>query len=422
MRYDAIVVGAGVTGLSTAFSLSALSRGMKICVVEASSGIAMGNTSRSASGFRTSFTSEINRILAKSTARYFLDIAAKGDDIGLRQVGYLYLLGEDRADHFFNIADDLNRNGSSLVVMDGREISKRIPEIVVEPKGEDASVMNLKRISGGIFDPVAGIIDPVKVCEHYYAGCVKNGVEFKFNTRVKGFIADARPKLGIPGEPFGWQNAEVTGVSTEGGDLTGRVIVAAGTWAPDLINEIGVDARARPKTRQIFVLRGQQLSSLYRNPGFTGAGILPFTFLPGGAYLRPELNDVSFDIGFADDFGRPYRFEEYPTPDDNFYEMHIRPVLKEYLPVFENLRPAGSWAGQYIINTFDSNPVIFNEYNMLTVTGMSGSGILKSFAIGRIAASLFLGQEEADLGNGLKAKTSILDFRNRTVQAEELVF
>jgi glycine/D-amino acid oxidase-like deaminating enzyme len=422
MIYDAIVVGAGVTGLSTAFSLSSLASGMKICVLEAGSGIAMGNTSKSASGFRTSFTSDINRILAKSTARYFLNTAASGVDLGLRQVGYLYLLGEDRAEHFFNVAARLNRNGSSLLIMDAREISRRIPGLVVEPAGEDASLMNLKKIAGGIFDPVAGIIDPVRVCEHYYAECAKNGVEFRFNTRVKGFIAGARPKLGIPGEPFGWQNAEVTGVSTANGDITGRVIVAAGTWAPELVNQIGVDARARPKTRQIFVLRGKELSSLYRNSSFSREGILPFTFLPGGAYLRPELGDVSFDIGFADDFGRPYGFEEDPKPDGNFYEMNIRPVLKEYLPSFEKLRPAGSWAGQYIINTFDSNPIIFNEYNMVTVTGMSGSGILKSFAIGRIAASLFLGLKEADLGNGLKAGTGILDYRNRTVQAEELVF
>ncbi|MBX8631839.1 MAG: FAD-binding oxidoreductase [Thermoplasmata archaeon] len=421
-KYDAIVVGAGVTGLSTAFNLISLRPDLSICVVEAGNGIATGNSSKSASGFRTSFTSDVNRKLARSTADYFIRVSSKGADIGLRQVGYLYLIADDRFAHFSSVAERLNRNGSALRIIDAGSLEKMIPGIVVEPASEDAEIMGLHRIGGGIFDPVAGIMDPVKVCEHYYAAALAGGVDFLFNTRVQEFITEADRPLGIPGEPFGWQKAQVGGVKTARGDIRGRVIVAAGTWAPDIVNAIGVDARARPKTRQIFVLRGQQLADLYHNGNFSTAGTLPFTFLPGGVYLRPETSDEAFDIGFADDFGRRFGFEEYPAADESFFEMNIHPVLSEYLPVFSSIRPSGSWAGQYIINTFDSNPIIFEEYGMITVTGMSGSGILKSYAIGRIAASLFLGIEEADLGNGISIRTDELGYRNRHVQAEELVF
>jgi glycine/D-amino acid oxidase-like deaminating enzyme len=390
--------------------------------VESNSGIAMGNTSRSASGFRTSFTSDVNRLLAKATADYLLHTASTGADIGLRQVGYLYLLPEDRVEHFFAIAKGLERKKHTIGRLTSGELSRMLPELVQKPGSEDAELMGMKSIGGALHDREAGILDPVKLCEHYYAECLKKGVEFRFNTPVTGFIAEADRPLGLPGEPFTWQNAEVRGVTTEKGKIRGKVIVTAGTWAPALINQLGVDARARPKTRQIFVMKGAALSSLYTNISFSGEGILPFTFLPGGVYLRPEANEVAFDIGLSDEFGRPFGFEEDPKPEADFFEMNVRPPLKEYFPVLGEMRPTGNWAGQYIINSFDGNPIIFEEYGMIVVTGMSGSGILKSYATGRVAASLYMGHDSTDLGNGTTIRTDVLGYRNRKVPTEELVF
>ena len=420
--YDVVIVGSGVTGLSTAMNLKQLDSSLNVCVVERNSGIAMGNTSKSASGFRTSFTSDVNRLLAKATADYLLRISSAGEDIGLRQVGYLFLLPEDRTEHFFAISREMERKLHTITRLDPSELSRKLPDLTLKPDSEDAGLMGLKPIGGALQDGEAGILDPVKLCEHYYAECLKKGVVFHFNTPVTGFLAEADRKLGIPGEPFAWQNAQVNGVSTEKGNIRGKVVTAAGTWAPEMVNRLGIDARARPKTRQIFVMRGKGVSSLYRNSAFSGEGILPFTFLPGGVYLRPEANEEAFDIGFSDEFGRQYGFEEDPKPEESFFEMNIRPPLKEYFPQLGDTRPSGSWAGQYIINSFDGNPIIFEEYGMIVVTGMSGSGILKSYATGRVAASLCTGLDRAELGNGTTSRTGALGYRNRKVDTEEMVF
>ncbi|MBX8635870.1 MAG: FAD-binding oxidoreductase [Thermoplasmata archaeon] len=417
-----MIVGAGVTGLSTAMNLKELDASLNICVVERSAGIAMGNTSKSASGFRTSFTSGINRMLAKATADYLLKIASSGTDIGLRQVGYLFLLPEDRVEHFFSVSRELEKHNHAIERFDPPELAGRLPGLVLRPVTEDAALMGLRAIGGALYDREAGILDPVKLCEHYYAECLKRGVVFQFNTPVTGFIAEADRPLGIPGEPFAWQNALVKGVSTARGNIRGKVVVAAGTWAPALINQLGIDARARPKTRQIFVMRGKEISPLYRTGGFSSEGILPFTFLPGGVYLRPEAGEEAFDIGFSDEFGRQYGFEEEPKPEESFFELNIRPPLKEYFPQFSGIRPSGSWAGQYIINSFDGSPIVFDEYGMIVVTGMSGSGILKSYATGRVAASLCMGLEKADLGNGTSVRTAALGYINRKADTEEMVF
>ncbi len=419
---DVVIVGAGATGLSTAMNLKRLDASLRVCVVEGNAGIAMGNTSKSASGFRTSFTSDVNRLLAKATADYLLKISSAGAAIGLRQVGYLYLLPEEKVEHFFEVSRRLEGKGHSISRLDADELQRRVPELVLRPSSEDAALMGLKAIGGALHDSEAGILDPVKLCEHYYAECIKSGVEFLFSTPVTGFIAEADRQLGIPDEPFSWQNAQVRGVQTGKGSIRGKVVVAAGTWAPALVNQLGVDARARPKTRQIFVMRDEGIGRLYRNSGFSREGILPFTFLPGGIYLRPEANEEAFDIGLSDEFRRPYGFEEDPKPEERFFEMDIRPPLSEYFPLFGGTRPSGSWAGQYIINSFDGNPIIFEDYGMIVVTGMSGSGILKSYATGRVAASLCKGLDRADLGNGTSIKTEALGYRNRKTETEEMVF
>ena len=54
-----------------------------------------------------------------------------------------------------------------------------------------------------------------------------------------------------------------------------------------------------PRKRQLFSVSAKEgdLSRLLETPGFNRYKMLPFTILPGGAYLRPAA--ASFILGYA---------------------------------------------------------------------------------------------------------------------------
>jgi glycine/D-amino acid oxidase-like deaminating enzyme len=114
-------------------------------------------------------------------------------------------------------------------------------------------------------------------------------------------------------------------------------------------------------------------------------------------------------------------FEEEPAAEESYFTMNIYPILSEYFPCFANLRPANSWAGLYDVNSLDATPIIDKVKNCILITGMSGSGIMKADAVGRIAAAHLKNAEEATLYGGVSISTSRLGLSNRNIGKEQFV-
>ncbi|MCL4444325.1 MAG: FAD-binding oxidoreductase, partial [Candidatus Thermoplasmatota archaeon] len=94
-KYDVIIVGAGIIGLSTAYHIKNESRDLRILVVEKAPSYAQGNTGKSAAGFRDMFSSEINFKLSSSTVNFYKHVQQHlGYDIGMNFVGYLFLMND----------------------------------------------------------------------------------------------------------------------------------------------------------------------------------------------------------------------------------------------------------------------------------------------------------------------------------------
>lgn len=131
--------------------------------------------------------------------------------------------------------------------------------------------------------------------------------------------------------------------------------------------------------------------------------------------------EKSFWAASADDLGRPFTFEDEPSAEDNYYTYNIAPILGEYFPCFANLRPVNSWAGFYDINSLDSTPILDRINNCIVATGMSGSGIMKADAVGRMVAAIYQGKDEATLYGNRSIPTTRLRLTNRSVGKEEFV-
>jgi glycine/D-amino acid oxidase-like deaminating enzyme len=108
-------------------------------------------------------------------------------------------------------------------------------------------------------------------------------------------------------------------------------------------------------------------------------------------------------------------------PEADYFTHDIHPILSRYFSQFKDVLPNKMWAGEYDMNTLDANPCIFEESGLLVVSGLSGSGIMKADAVGRIASSLYDGKEHATLYGGRRIEVRRLGVRERDVDPERFV-
>ena len=423
--YDCIVVGAGIVGLATAYHIRREAPEDKILIIDKFEGPGFGDTSKSAAAFREFFYSKMNVLLARSTIGFYQDLQKKqGVDLGIKQIGYLFLMSNSRFESLAPILKKISSEGIEYKVYSSEDLEEVGFRTHISTD-EEAELMGLEDVDIGLFVPRAGILKAENIVKFYELELKRAGVDFMYRTKVTSLILEPRKPMGIPEEPFPWQDIRVSGVKTNRGEFRAKkkVIVATGAWSESLLNPIGIGIPIRPKKRQIFVIKAEcgDLSKLLRISKFNEEKILPFTILPRGIYLRPEPDENAFWIGYADKIGRAYLLEENPQPEEEFYTYGIYPVLTKYVPQFIDVRPINAWAGHYDVNVIDGVPLIHEEADLIFVGGSSGSGVMKADALGRIAAATYVGKEYAELYGGIKVKTKDLSLTERKVEPEKLI-
>ncbi len=411
-------------GLSTAYHIKSMNPGSRVVVVEKNPGPGMGDTSRSAAMFRIFFSSRTNTILAKSSIEYYEYVEKKlGWDLGIKYLGYLFLVDAEELDSLRPALDEAERLGGSYKVID-REVLRSQGFYVDVSKDPEAIAMGLPDIEAGIYIPKAGTIDPDSLVRYYERSFKSLGGDALYNTEVRRIVLGPKKPLDIPGEPFAWQDIEAKGVETASGYIEARnIVVAAGAYTRKLLEPIGIDPVVNPKKRQIFVVRAsrEELAGLLNTRGYNEHNVIPFTILPRRVYIKPEIGERSFWIGLSDDLGRPYGLEEDLKAEESFYKYSVYPVLTKYLPQFTGAYPDAMWAGYYDMNPIDGQPVIFKVGNIEIVAGTSGSGIMKADAIGRIASALALDLEEAELYGGIRIRSDTFGLARRYIDPEKLI-
>ena len=419
MRYDVIVIGAGIVGLSSAFYIKKENPDLRVAVVERSPTYGQGNTGRSAAGLRDVFSSDLNYRLSNGFISFYRHVQDFGTPLGMKFSGYLFLMGKDdrRLDSFRELAGKIDLSFLPLNDLEA------MGYLNVKPAGEGAKIMGLQDIETAVLGKNCGIVEPDRICSYYYNQCVGMGIEFFFNFNVRELSLEPVHKLDFPGEPFLWQEKTLGRITGSNGDLEAdRFVLATDVWSTPLLDPTGIDSHVRPKKRQVFQVSGEQVEKMVFDDRFTGEGVCPFTILPGtGIYLRPAPMEKAFWVGVADDLNRDFSFTEDPQPENSFYEMDMLQVIRSYFPAFSSSRMTSGWAGYYSYNTIDKSPYIFQNLNIIVATGTSGSGILKGDAIGRTVEAVYSGKETVNLHNGLKFNTRDLGIYDRKVDPERII-
>jgi glycine/D-amino acid oxidase-like deaminating enzyme len=425
-EYDVLVVGAGIVGLSTAYHLKNRNPKLNILVVDKLGAAGQGSTAKSAAAFRCLFASRTNFSLADSSAEFYRHIQDDLHfDLKLRWAGYLWLFDEEGYRKMLPVLKDLASKGFNYEEYAESELARKLDMRTNLAGDEEAHMMGLGNVHKGILIPKAGLIDVDSLVKFYESEFLRLGGKIQYNTEVKEIVAEPRQPLGMPGEPYFWQDATITGARTSKGLIKAKkTIVAAGAWIAQLLDPLGIECFIKAKKRQIFSIKAktEALRKLLLTKEFTNAGCLPFTILPKpAAYIRPAPEEDALWLAYADEFPRAFKIEDDPEPEENYYNFGLYQVVKKYFPQFTDSQPYSAFAGLYEINTLDGQPLIFEENGLMVAGGASGSGILKADAIGRITAALYNGEEYASLYGDKKFKVSDLGMKNRNIEPEKLV-
>jgi FAD-dependent oxidoreductase domain-containing protein 1 len=437
-EYDILIIGAGILGASCAYHLKKNNPAKTILVVDKFADVAQGNTARSNAMFRNTFTSKDNLTLADSSIDFYLDTQESGVELGLKQIGYLWVMSDKQLAANEKHIETMINDGIEIKSYNKEDLKRSLPSLETEfaSSDDEARLLGLENVGGAAFGVKCGRLDPTKLAGFYFGSFLAMGGKVQFRTSVKSLIAEAKHSLGIEGEPFVWQEGRVAGVRVEGsvqGEIRAKtVVVASGVWNNQLLDPIGIDGHVKAKKRQLFTVSVRQnasLRSLMFTKNFNGLGVLPFTILPkSGCFVKSVDENNEFWVGCEDDFNRPYLNVPEDTLDGlnaepDYYEHSLYPILKKYFPQFENAKPEQMWAGYYSMNTVDSMPFVFPENGMIIAGGGSGSGIMKGDAMGRIVNGVYQEGEHATvkLYGKREYPADKLSFKNREVEREEWV-
>ena len=425
MECDILVIGAGVLGFSSAYHMKKRDPSKRIVVVDKYGGPGQGNSAKSEGGFRNIFTSSTNYLLADCSIDAFKHMEEEmGHNVKLEFIGYLWLFSQRQYDTIRPSIEAIMKRGDSVRVLSLEEVKKTIPCLVPEfGEDEEAELLGIDDVAVGVYGEKCGGLDADALVRAYEEEFVKIGGEVMYNTEATRLMLKPVEELGLPGEPFVWQDTVVVGAETSKGEiLAEKTVVAAGVWAQRLLDPLGLDSFQRPKKRQIFAFKDPKLEPFFKVEGLNKMGVMPLTILPKANILfRPELNEGSIWMACADNVGRKFELEEDPQPEEDYYTNNIYHVLVKYFPCFEDVRPINMWAGQYAINSLDETPVLYEAPGLYYVGAASGSGIMKADSLGRIMDALVAGEPEAKLFGGRTFRVDDLGVKHRHVEHEEFV-
>ncbi len=381
--YDAIVIGAGVMGASSAMHLTGA--GLKrVLVLEKAPGVGFGSTGRSTACIRQTYSHvEMTRMTFEALQlfknwRDFTGLEEPKGDFRNSGVLFLFPAGEPSLP---TILANHRAVGVVSHLADRKERQEEFPDFdfCSTPLDLDADAHDCAYESEALIEPEGGFADPVGTAEDMLEVARRRGAEVRFNARVEAVLQAG-------GKVSGVRVAEKSG----SGEYHAPVVVnCAGPWAAGLNGAAGAPLKAR-----LVVTRNQIVSKHF--PEKLKGRFPVLIDMINGIYGRPEASGQSLLFGSVREEDER---EEVADPDD-YNEVADAPfreekqvLLHHRVPTFQKRGRVSSYCGLYTVNQDDYHPII-DETSLegfFAVCGFSGHGFKLSPIVGTLVAKQITG-------------------------------
>lgn len=355
---EVVIIGGGVVGASVAYHLAA--RGARdVLVLERGARPGEGSTGRATGGFRAQFGTEVNVRLSLLSRENLLRFEEEtGVDPGFRQLGYLFVAGDDAELKALVSAQAVQHECGLLEAraVTAEEVARLNP------------ALNTEGVAGGVYCPTDGFIRALEIMRGYAEAAARLGARFEYGVTLEGVEVDA--------------GGRVRALRTSGGEVSAGVVVnAAGAWAAEVGRLAGVEIPVTPLRRQVAVTRPTDLLP----------DEMPMTIYAGdGFHLRVRDGRVLLlwpdkPKAGADPFEKDV--------DEGWLaavvsKAHARvPCLRE-----ASIDRAACWAGLYEMSP-DRHALLGRApgfENLYLANGSSGHGVMHAPALGQLLAEHIL--------------------------------
>ena len=349
-----VVIGGGIVGLSSAYSLAEC--GAEVIVCERSS-LGDGSTARSVGGIRTQFSTPVNVDLSLASLDTWERFEERfGVDIAFRQHGYLFVAREAETETAFRRSVAMQRDrGAPVEFLEPAEAADYCPGLRTDS------------FRAATYAGSDGYADPYLAVQGYADAARELGVDI----RTKTAVTDVRTA----------SDGSVSGVRTDSETIeTDFVVNAAGPWARQLAEMAGLQLPVAPRRRQVLVA----------DPETAVPESLPLVIdLDTGSYFRPEREGAALvggEFGGPDPDVDPDGFDE--SIDLEWAATAIERAADAATYFGEETRIRRGWAGLYAV-TPDHHPILEESVpGFINAIGYSGHGFQHAPATGRIVAEL----------------------------------
>lgn len=351
-RARVAILGGGIIGVFIAYHLAAA--GVRDVVLLERDRLGSGSSAKPLGGVRAAFSDPGNIVLGRRSLEFFERVERDfRADIGLRQVGYLFLARTPEEFAALQESAEVQRSYDN--------------EVRIVTPAEAASInpfLEAEALVGAAFTPRDGYVQPARVVAAFAAEAERHGAAVFEHTEVLGLGA----------------HDDAVEIRTQRGSITVEtVIIAAGAWSTALGAQLGVHLPIEPVRRQIGFT--PQLDTPHPT--------VPFTLdLSTTLYFHNHRNGLLLGISNQEQPGFQRSFSyNWTTEFDRAAEIIAPSLARQPLE--------SGWAGLYE-NTPDHNALIGRDEHLPSVlyaTGFSGHGLLQGPAVGELIRDLYLGRE-----------------------------
>jgi len=361
-NFDVIIIGAGSIGLPTAYYLA--EAGLDVLVLDQFASVGQSSNKHAIGGIRATHSDPAKIHLGKRSLECFSTWQQlHGDDIEWVQGGYSFVAyTEANAAILKNLISWQQQYDLNITWLDQVELLEVIPNI------------NKTGLLGGTFSPEDGSASPLKTAFSFHRRGVQSGVNFKFNETVLDFVS---------------VGSRVIGVITDRNRYSCQwVINAAGGWAKQLSDKIGLNVPVEPDSHEAAIT--EPVAKLF------DPMIVDMRARPGSAnfyFYQHPTGKIIFCMT-----PEPPILGTHTIASSNFLPVAARRLI-EIMPVLKHIRVRRVWRGIYPM-TPDGSPIIGKVDGLdgfLLAVGMCGQGFMFGPGVGQLITNIVLNQlDEAD--------------------------